>query len=443
MTLSEWSRAVLADPAWPRLKQLVIERTGLGYYADKDEALADRISARLAQHKDLAPSAYLGLLLAENGQGPESEALVAEVVVGETSFFRYREQFDALATVVVPELVRANRMRRRITVWSAGCSNGAEVYSLMMLLRRVPQLAGWDLFVLGTDISARALAQARAGLYGDWTMRDMPPPLRDEYLERVGEHWRVKDFYRQGVVFRSHNLVTDPPPEAPQPGGRFDVVLCRNVLMYFDEAGRRRVLGTLAASLADCGWLLVGHAEAGVVERPFKAVPVSGAVLFRKQRPGAGAGVGTRRHRTPFQPLVVPAPAPELEPCEAAEIQSLLDGGRGAEAVRAAREWVARAPLDPSAHYHLGLALEPSGEVRAVEAFRRAVYLEPSLAMAHFHLMRLHRRLGHSSQAARHARTLSALLAGLPPGQALPHGGGATAGALAEATRLWLPRPPA
>jgi chemotaxis protein methyltransferase CheR len=420
------SERVRRDPAFAALKETAIALTGLRYWDDKDEALADLL-APLAESRHGGVAGLVERLAAEGGRGPMSEAVVDAVTVGETFFFRYREQFDALEQVVVPEVMARNHTRRRLSLWSAGCSNGAETYSLsIMLARRFGALlADWDVDIVGSDISAGALAIAVAGKYGAWTVRDLPTELRQECFSTEGGVWHVKPPYRRGVRFLRHNLITQPPP-----GDAFDVVLCRNVLMYFDPPTRMRVLRSLHSSLAEGGWLVVGHAETGpLLAQVFTPMPLPGCTLYRKLG-NAGITVPERGAHVPAMPAL-----PSAAPNWSAEIRALLDRGAFMMAARHCRTWADMHPLDPAPHYFLGLALEPLAEDQAVAAYRRALFLSSGLVMAHFHLFRLLLRRGEQRAARRHHAALIAELEAVPPDQPLPLGGGLTARELAAVVR--------
>lgn len=411
------------DAAFPALKQAAIGLTGMAYWSDKEDALAEVLAPLLAERR-LPPSLFVRRLVVESGCGPETDALVSTVTVGETSFFRYPEQFAALEKVVLPERLSANRAVRTLSLWSAGCSVGAEVYSLAILLRHVfaVPLAGWQVHLLGTDIDPAALRSAEIGQYSAWVLRDMPADLRRDCFHPGRSGWRVRDEYRKETRFMRHNLVTDPPPPALHAG--FDIVLCRNVLMYFDPASRARAIAGLHRALAPGGWLLVGHAETNLDFSAFDPIPVEGWILFRKKVPGAAILPPARAAAESAQPT--------WRADEGGVARTLLDRGRITEAVAACHSWDADQPLEAEAHYHLGLALEALSESDAVQAFRRAIFLAPAFALAHFHLLRLLLRRNDAVQAERHRVTLRRLLIGQPPDRPLRLGGGLTAGELAR-----------
>lgn len=271
------------DPVFAGLKQCVIARTGLTYWNDKDDVLAD-VLARLLEQRSLRADQLAARLTAESGVGPETEAVTGAVTVGETFFFRYPEQFAALESVVLPDLLRRKRETRTLNLWSAGCSNGAEPYSLSILLGRQfgVALSGWRTDILATDINSLALAEAEKAEYSDWTVRGLQDDIREQCFAKVGDRWRLLPTYRKGVHFAAHNLVAGPPPSPP---GGFDMVMCRNVLMYFSVPIRDRVLAEIAGVLDDGGWLLVGHAEAGPqVAALFETITLPACTLYRKPR---------------------------------------------------------------------------------------------------------------------------------------------------------------
>src|SRR5205823_4106245 len=159
--------------------------------ADKDDDLAARITQRLAALRLAGCDAYLEVLRSGTAGETERDALIESLTIGETFFFRHSEMFDALRSVVVPDLLARNHASRRLRIWSAGCSVGAEAYSVAILLRRdfARELAGWDVTILGTDINRQFLARAREGCYEEWALRNTTAEFRPAHFVRSGQSW--------------------------------------------------------------------------------------------------------------------------------------------------------------------------------------------------------------------------------------------------------------
>ncbi len=183
--------------------------------------------------------------------------MVDALTTNETTFFRDATAFETMRTLVLPELIARKQRSRTLSIWSAGCSSGQEPYSVAMLLRESFDLEGWQVSILGTEVSAAMLERARAGRYGQLeTSRGLPPELLARYFHAAGDGWEVNDSIRAMVRFERHNLVEPWPVFAPM-----DLVLMRNVLLYFDRATRGRVLTQARRVLSPDGYLLLGAAE--------------------------------------------------------------------------------------------------------------------------------------------------------------------------------------
>ncbi|WP_445234340.1 CheR family methyltransferase, partial [Duganella rhizosphaerae] len=218
------------------------------------------------------------------------EQLAHQLTVGETYFFREPAVFDALEHEVLPALIAARRAAgRTLRIWSAGCCTGEELYSVAILLQRlIPDLADWRITLLGTDVNPGFLRKAEQGRYRDWSFRAVPAWLVWRHFGAPQDGLRaIAPALRRGVRFEYLNLAADlfPGPELGAPA--MDLILCRNVLMYFEPASAARALQRLGRALAPDGWLAVGVAEAGhTLLAPFEPVRFPAALLYR-QRPQA------------------------------------------------------------------------------------------------------------------------------------------------------------
>lgn len=191
--------------------------------------------------------------------------VVEAMVTNETFFFRDKRPFDQLKEFVLPRLLAARAAKRSIRVWCAACSSGQEPYSIAMICKETPQLAGWKVDIVATDISTEIIRQAKAGSYSQFEVqRGLPIQLLVKYFEQQGDRWQLDASIRSMVSFRQFNLL-----DAPDMLGSFDVVFCRNVLIYFDLQTKGGILGRVASVMAPDGVLYLGGAETvlGVSDR--------------------------------------------------------------------------------------------------------------------------------------------------------------------------------
>jgi chemotaxis protein methyltransferase CheR len=229
---------------------------GLNFEDARLDVLAAAAGARIEE----SGSSFDDLVARIEAAHPEDvRALADRLTVGETYFFRNTNDLQAFVRVVLPDRIRSRSASRKLRILSAGCSSGEEPYTLAMLLLRVPELAGWDVGIKGIDLNPVAIARATAARYGAWSLRQTPADTRDRFFAARGREYRLVEEVRARVAFEQRNLVTEDP--AFWVAGAFDVVFCRNVMMYFAPEVTRRVVARIAASLTPGGYLFLGHAE--------------------------------------------------------------------------------------------------------------------------------------------------------------------------------------
>ena len=218
------------------------------------------------------------------GRGAAAQALAGDVLeamtTNETFFFRDGKPFTHLREVALPALNAARPPGQALRIWSAASSSGQEAYSIAMTVAELGALAGRSVEVLGTDLSREQVERGRQGLYSHFEVqRGLPIQMLVQHFDREGKSWRVKSALRGRVAFREWNLLDDP-----EPLGTFDVVFCRNVLIYFDEPTKSRVLRQISQRMARDGYLYLGGAETVVgLRTPFVAQP--GATALRLWAP--------------------------------------------------------------------------------------------------------------------------------------------------------------
>jgi chemotaxis protein methyltransferase CheR len=222
----------------------------------------------------------LAARLRGNASSPLAEAVVEAMTTNETSFFRDVHPFEAMRTGIFPELIERRRPQRRLAVWSAACSTGQELYSVAMMLDSgFPELEGWDVTLHGTDLSGEVVDQAREGRYSALEVnRGLPAQHFARYLSREGTHYRTAAHLRARTTFERLNFI-EPWPTLP----RFDLVLCRNVLIYFDIEVRSQIIRRIRDVLAPEGYLMLGSAETSVGDvEGFTRSTVGRTTVFRK-----------------------------------------------------------------------------------------------------------------------------------------------------------------
>jgi chemotaxis protein methyltransferase CheR len=367
-----------------RLAAVVLRHTGI---ATKDQQHAGLGAALLRVAPEREPADLLAELERHGDSSPLLARLVDQVTIKETYFNRAPAE---LAEVPWPRLRDAALARGShvVRVWASACATGEEAYTLAMLAAEaLGEATAVD--ILATDISDAALVRAREAVYSDRAVAQLPEALRRRYLTSEGGRHAVHPALKARVRFAQHNLVADPVPEA----SAYDMVACRNVLIYFDTPTVERVMGSLLSALVPGGHLMLGAADAlsGTAGSLARAAP---ARL-----------VGARRRADPPAVLASPrrapaAPGAPFDPI--AQALAAADAGDLAATIAQTTEILADDPLNPEAHFIRGLAELGSGAPRAaLSSFRRALFLDPSFGLAAFQLARASDAVGDDRGARR------------------------------------------
>lgn len=263
-----WAQEVagvsVSQSLFTKFQKLIHEETGIWLGESKTALLCGRLSRRLRARGIPTLDQYYDFVTRPD-QDEERVSMIDAITTNETRFFRDPRHFEFLEQQAIPRWrteAQQGQRSRTIRLWSAGCSSGEEPYSLAMLLaRHLPVEQGWDVTILATDVSTRMLAQARTGIYSITKSADIPEPLLKDYmLKGVGKQsgqMKVMPEVQAMIDFDKLNLMHGPYP----PGEHFDVILCRNVLIYFDPQSKQRALEQLTDCLCRNGLLFVGQAE--------------------------------------------------------------------------------------------------------------------------------------------------------------------------------------
>ena len=488
----------LKNSRWERLSEILAARTGLHFPPERRADLRRALDQAAADFGLADADSCANWLLSTPLSTGQLARLARHLTIGETYFFRERPSFEALASHVLPQLIERKRGQdRQLRLWSAACSTGEEAYSLAMLIQQVlPDWREWKISILATDINPHVLSKAEAAVYGEWSFRDCPAELRERFFTPAGDrHHRVQQDVRSMVRFEEFNLSQHEFPAVARQTQSMDLILCRNLLIYFTPEHARRLAGNLRRCLVDDGWLLVSPSECSQALFPgFAPVNFPGSILYRKcatEAPPGGfappaearAGdvvpaLSEREVAHMLTPATPPfrATTPERPPAEgecspsrfaaaeslyaagqyadAAALLQLVAGqtdaehrvaalalltralanlGRVDEALAASERWIDADKLDPAAHYLHAMVLQELGDrTRARTSLQRAVYLHPDFALAHFALGNQARAAARHAEARRHYENAARLLRGHAADEAVAESEGLTAGRLRE-----------
>jgi chemotaxis protein methyltransferase CheR len=435
---------ILSDEEYDATSAALVRLAGLVFDASRRAALSAVVMDRVESTGAPDVVGYLNLVESSSG-ATERQRLLDAVTIQETHFYRNLPQVEALREVVLPALIeRARKERRPLTIWSAGCSTGEEPYTLAMLIAELTDgMPPVPVRILATEVSESALAVARQGVYAGRTIDLAERGAVKRWFNVTPDgSYSVVDSVRSLVEFRLHNLVTDPPPfEASE----LDLIICRNVTIYFGAETTRNLVSRFHRGLIDGGYLLLGHAETlWQVSDAFSLVPVVEAFVYRKE------AEPVRRYQPPrtVRPETPQAPrpttpkrgvrdvfrAPVRLPRRAAQstqertpklpspiedlasARSALAKGRYEEASSLAERATATHPLLVEGYIVQGRAMANIGDDDgAIAALRKAVFLDPRAAHAHFLLATTLSRVGDPAGAALSFASAAETLPGASP----------------------------
>jgi chemotaxis protein methyltransferase CheR len=273
----------LSDSSSRILAGLLEARTGQQLTMSRRWRIETALSA-LLREREIASLDELITILVMGKEPSLSQQVVEALLNNETYFFRDRAPFDLLARYALPQLAARRAKNKRIRIWSAGCSTRQEVYSLAMLFAEEPEKwRGWTIDILGSDVSTRCVDRARLGTYGQFEVqRGLAIGQMIQWFDETSEGWRAVEALRRPVRFQVHNLL-EPPPH---PGG-FDIVLCRNVLLYLSPEKKSLAFERLASSMAEDGWLMLGAGETVIGQSQKLGADIKARGLYRLSADGS------------------------------------------------------------------------------------------------------------------------------------------------------------
>jgi chemotaxis protein methyltransferase CheR len=466
-------------------ERLVHERTGIVTNNRRGD-LANMLAELAKLHRCELRALYDAMASSADG-GELFQELIDKVTVNETHFFRNTPQFEALEKRILPDLIQKRRSVRTLRIWSAGCSTGEEPYSIAALLHRIlPDLASWRILILATDISHHALNVARAGLYGNWSFRQTPPSFRSTWFQPKGKKSQISSTLMKMVTFNRLNLAENSYPSISSQTCNMDIILCRNVFIYFDADTTAAIINRLYHAAVDGGWLLVGHSEPSALFSQFGCHELPGTTVYQKKQVASVIADLTLAPVPPAAETQAPseaAPMPVIkEEIRAAdvrpprhsidEVEQWISAGRLDDALRElndhirfqpdvartrclaakvyssqmklpnASEQIQKAleiePLNVICHFVQGLIHQETGNTEgAIASYRRCTFLQPDFLLAQYMTALALRRRGEFSHAARLARQLDNALRQMKPSAKIQEGDGLTAGQMLKLVQEW------
>jgi len=394
------------------LDELVSQKTGLkvdkNRHAEITRTLNDMLDmAKLSNFQELRRT-----LLEYETNDPLWRQLIERVTIGETYFFRDAAQCNVMQTAVLPDLIAKRRATgfKHLSLWSAGCATGEEPYTLAIMLREmIPDIADWTFSILATDINMTSLDTARRGIYRPHSFRqETRPDVQARWFVKQDNTFELDPAVRKMVEFAPLNFLSDVYPAFENRTMNLDLIICRNVTIYFEQQTTQRIIERFHQCLNSEGWLIVGHAEPlvsayhGFVPRNFP-----NAVLYQKQ--------AEQPQLPPVQPAPRSLPVEEVRPVslsapvvKAPPVDAMIEARSAAgredwETVKRSLMIAERQnAMNPQVHYLRGLMLIQQNELDdALRALRRAIYCDSSFVLAHYALGELYEKRGDLAEASR------------------------------------------
>ncbi|NJP04541.1 MAG: tetratricopeptide repeat protein [Chloroflexaceae bacterium] len=423
----------LNDALYIRFRNLLQQRCGLFYPEQKRADLLHGLNLAIgvSGHQNLE-ELYQDIV----DKGPAWDIVLAHLTIGETSFFRNRPQFEALRQHILPELFKQRASSHTMRIWSAGCASGEEPYSIAMLLTdMLPHDTSWTITILATDINPHFLSRAREALYGEWSFRDLDEQIKQRFFTSEQRRWRLNSDIRRMVHFSRLNLVEPCYPSIANGTFALDMILCRNVTIYFEESTTRQIIERFYRALVPGGWLIVGHAEPqSSIYHQFEAHNFPNAVVYRKPlntplfivdpqfAEGKSKTVQTEKtkHQVEQAPISkIPAPqapavsvhlsdlTPEVKrnpqpprPDLWLQVRALLQQGKKQAAEPMLHDLLAAQPDHSDAHLALARLSADSGDWELARTHaEQTIDLDPLRIEAHYLLAQVYEHLGQDDDA--------------------------------------------
>jgi chemotaxis protein methyltransferase CheR len=469
---------VLPIPIVSSLSEFVATHLGLNFPEERWDDLDRCISAVAQELGHSSTESCVRWLLSESVTQSDIAILAGQLTIGETYFFREKQSLDALEHYILPGLLRRNEGNRSIRIWSAGCCTGEEPYSIAILLDQLmPKQKGWKVDLIASDVNPKFLQKAAHGIYSEWSFRETPEWVKDKYFRKLKDGRReLLQHIKEKVTFSCVNLADDVYPSNIT-NKKMDVIICRNVLLYFTANHAKRVVNKFQRSLVDDGWLIVSPTDISYKHFSplFTLTEFPGAAIYQKNPDTTALQLSSKFSSQPdffhSETLSSPSVIPEqeqhsAEPWKSEKFDNLLVASREQDsfvqndvdelkpsedvlAMNVARscankgqlaeaiDWCNKAinidKLNPAHYYLLATIQQESGEIAAaVQSLMRALYLDSGFILARFALGNIESARARYREAERQYRIALETLRPRAQTEILPESDGMTVGRVAE-----------
>jgi len=436
-----------------QFKDVISSHTGLNIREKDDELLSRMLPVRMKSATFGEPERYFSLLQSNTpASKQEWKELIRLLTTGESYFFRDQGHFYLLQNIILPQLIKTKGDNHTLRIWSAGCSSGEEPYSVAILLDRFfHDLKGWDVFILGTDINEDSIEKARQGVYTDWSFRRMEEDVHRQYFTRNKDIWRIDERIKKMVIFREGNLITDKVSSRNAEIRNMDIIICRNVFIYFkNEEAVSGVINQCIPILNEGGYLITGHGELYGNDFPClqkKLFPEAVIYIknsgYKKKTPEFKEQTQTRAvgiTKTMKAPLSASPRKVKKSPREAVRKGKEVVGGRSGDfdrelsvamtcansgdyekAESSCRIAIRINALSAEPYFLLAHIAEAKGDVEEAKNFlKKVIYLDPSCVAAYLEISGLYQKENDLPRAKKMRSTAMEHLQLLPSQAAVP-----------------------
>ena len=391
-----------------KISETIQSRLGIHISHEKIGFYLETLQKNSPLMKKLSRKQYLEYLTDSSTIANEEwKILIKSLNITETYFFRDSGQIEILEKNLLPAIIEKNKQYRRLRIWSAGCSTGEEPYTISILLSEIiPNISEWDIRILATDINGDSINFATVGEYLEWSFRGVPEDRIQRHFTKKKNIYKINDSLKRNVQFIENNLLSTLY------FNEFDLILCRNVFIYFDDHSKKIIIDKFEKALVDNGYLLIGHSEAAhLIPKSFEAIQYQRSMVYKKLPPKADSILPSiaktelparEKNQTP-SPLNSIRPLAESRNWEReslTRVREFADVGKVSEAEVLVQEILQTNPSSHEAWFLQGQLKEASGNWNgAIELYKKVIYLNPLFLESYLTLSSLYSLLHNTSES--------------------------------------------